>query len=187
MQIESSRPRRGRHRTVVALFAAAAAFGGGAQALAPATAGAMINQGNECANLDGLDLFFCELEHMGAGGGGGSGAGPSGSDGAETATPRDPSDRSGGQTEEQRNERYVQSDDVGLPTWISDRDSYWATVQRRWSRQGCTRIRKQIKHRIHRLYGEDFDVDRVVGSDDDTLNTLEDEWANRDCSSLTHF
>jgi hypothetical protein len=179
MQIESGEPHRWRSSTVIAVFAAAAALAGGAQAIAPTTAGAMVNQGNECAHLEGLDLFFCELEHMGVGGGGGGSSASTGSGGA-SSEPGEGVSRIP-RTEEQRNEEYVQSDDVGLPTWISDRDSFWATVQRRWRREACTRIRRHIKQRIHKLYGEEFDFDQVRGSGDDTLNELEDQWANRGC------
>jgi hypothetical protein len=70
-----NRLRRG--RAMLALLTATAALSAGAQALAPSPAMAMINLGNDCANLSGPALFECETRGAGAGGGSGGGAGGS--------------------------------------------------------------------------------------------------------------
>ncbi len=71
-----------RRPLIFGLLAATAALAGGAQALAPAPAAAMIDLGNDCANLSGSALFECEMR--GAGSGGGSGSGGGGSTGGNT-------------------------------------------------------------------------------------------------------
>jgi hypothetical protein len=71
-----ARSSAGRGRVALALFAAAAALVGGAQAFVPTRAAAMIDMGSDCANLSGSALFECEMRGAGAGGGsGGSGGG----------------------------------------------------------------------------------------------------------------
>jgi hypothetical protein len=69
-----NRLRRG--RAMLALLTATAALSGGAQALSPMPAAAMINLG-DCANLSGPALFECEMRGAGAGGGSGGTAGGS--------------------------------------------------------------------------------------------------------------
>ena len=63
-----------RRPLIFGLLAATVALAGGAQALAPAPAAAMINLG-DCANLSGPALFECEMRGAGSGGGSGSGGG----------------------------------------------------------------------------------------------------------------
>lgn len=60
-------PRPG-HRSLLAALAATAVLAGGAQALAPASAAAMVNQ-PVCAGLPFPDVIFCELGQNGGGGG----------------------------------------------------------------------------------------------------------------------
>src|SRR5262249_6664533 len=146
-----------------------AAIAGGTYALAPATAGAMTNEGNECANMTGLDLFFCELEHMGGGGGSG-GTGSSGSGSTDTSSDSGNVD-SDTQTDQKTDDS--QSDDPGSATDADDdADSHWKAVQKRWMHEACTGIRSRIKHRIYRLYG-DTDFDSVVNSNDSILDELQ--------------
>jgi hypothetical protein len=70
-----------RAKTLVALLAATAALAGGTQAFAPATAAAMIGDGEEC----GEPTVDCEP----GGGAGGSGGGPGDTIGSETIVIRD--------------------------------------------------------------------------------------------------
>jgi hypothetical protein len=63
-------------KPLLALLTATAAIAAGVQALAPSPAMAMINLGNDCANLSGSALLECEMHGAGAGGGSGGG-GPS--------------------------------------------------------------------------------------------------------------
>jgi hypothetical protein len=69
-------PAHRRAKTALALLTATAALAGGAEALAPSPAAAMINLG-DCANLSGPALFECEMRGAGAGGGSGGGGGGS--------------------------------------------------------------------------------------------------------------
>jgi hypothetical protein len=76
-QTKSNAPRSAQRRakTALALLTATAALAAGAEALAPTPAAAMINLGNDCANLSGWALFECEMHGAGAGGSGAGGAG----------------------------------------------------------------------------------------------------------------
>jgi hypothetical protein len=71
-------------KTVLAVLTATAALAVGVQALAPNPAAAMINLGNECANLSGQALFECEMRGGGGAEGGSSGGGGGGSAGGGT-------------------------------------------------------------------------------------------------------
>lgn len=64
-----------RSRIALALLAATAALTAGAQALSPAPAMALNNQGNQCENLPPWEATNCEMENGGGGGWGGDIAG----------------------------------------------------------------------------------------------------------------
>jgi hypothetical protein len=81
--VYSNRLRRA--KTALALLAATAALSGGTQALAPTSALAMDNQGNECQNLPTWERSVCEMEN------GGGSAVPGGTAGGSDGT-------AGGQT-----------------------------------------------------------------------------------------
>jgi hypothetical protein len=79
------RPAHRRTKTALALLTATAALSGGTQALAPAPALAMNNQGNECQNLPTWERTVCEMEDAGGSGvPGGTAGGSNGSGGAPT-------------------------------------------------------------------------------------------------------
>ncbi len=79
--VYSNRLRRA--KTAFALLTATAALAGGTQALAPAAATAMDNQGSECQNLPTWERTVCEMENGGGSGAGGAG-GTSGDPGGQT-------------------------------------------------------------------------------------------------------
>ncbi len=64
----------------LAFLTATAALTGGTQALAPNSAMAMDNQGNECQNLPTWERTVCEMENGGSGAGGAGGAGSTSGD-----------------------------------------------------------------------------------------------------------
>ncbi len=77
---------RWRHRALIALFASAAVIAGGAQAIAPAPAAALFQDGCPNPDLDWLAWAECETA-QGVGGGGG-GSAPGGDD--ANASSQDP-------------------------------------------------------------------------------------------------
>jgi len=84
------RPLIGRGKLLIALLAATAMLAAGAQALAPAPAAAVINEGEECDPNTTSSSFDCEPD---GGGGGGSGGGGDNTGGGEAGTPGDPETR----------------------------------------------------------------------------------------------
>ena len=198
MEIGIHKSRRWRNKALAALFAATASFAGGAQALAPAPAAAVVSEGTNCTFVDTFPYEdeVC-VEEEGAGGvseptddsGGVSEPEPE-PDGASDPGPAEPGQGSNPMPEppkaaeptpeQKKVDDSIKSAGWGFPTWNDDSDESSRGGDLRRQRQNCHRAYLAVKRRIRRVYGN-VDFDAVNNSGDRELEWMQDSFRQDRC------